>query len=319
VLARQLDLPNVSVRTIDQLIGGALTAARMERPSFDSSTLGERAALALQALDKGDAKIRRYDHVLVDEAQDFPTEALQLVVRLLADGADSLLVVADAAQNIYRQKFTWKAAGINASGRTRILSTSYRNTREILQYAHDFLLRDNTLRIDADGSVEDESAVIPPHYSDRPGPLPAFRYCASPQAEVVAIADHCQALIKDDTSPGDIGILYGRTTIQGFKWPQSILAALSAAGVAAFWATDREHPQNRSLIGADPTKVTVSTIHAAKGLEFKHVILCGYLDDLPPERQLVNRRVIYVGMTRATHELVLTASGRHEYIADLEL
>jgi superfamily I DNA/RNA helicase len=32
----------------------------------------------------------------------------------------------------------------------------------------------------------------------------------------------------------------------------------------------------------------------------------------------VTRRLVYVGMTRATHELVLTASGRHPYIADLE-
>lgn len=319
VLARQLSLPNVKVATIDELIGGALRVAGTKQPPFATNDLAARASLALQALDSHGPQIPRYDHVLVDEAQDFPTEALQLVVRLLRDGSDSLLVVADAAQNIYRQKFTWKAAGINASGRTRILSTSYRNTREILQYAHDFLLRDNTLRVDADGSVEDESAVIPPHFSDRPGPLPAFRFCASPQAEVVAIADHCKELIAAGASPADVGVLYGRTTIRGFNWPQAILAALSAAGVSAFWATDHEKRDNRLLFGADPTKVTVSTIHAAKGLEFKNVILCGYLDDRPPEQQIVNRRVIYVGMTRATHELVLTASGRHEYIADLEL
>lgn len=32
----------------------------------------------------------------------------------------------------------------------------------------------------------------------------------------------------------------------------------------------------------------------------------------------LNRRLIYVGMTRASHELVLTASGNHPDIADLE-
>lgn len=35
-------------------------------------------------------------------------------------------------------------------------------------------------------------------------------------------------------------------------------------------------------------------------------------------RERLNRRLIYVGMTRASHELVLTASGNHPYIADLE-
>jgi len=293
---------------------------RQESPSYrDGAELDERAVLGLSALDVDPDAAGRWDHVLIDEAQDFPSEALQFAVRLLANGSESLLVVADAAQNIYRRKFTWKAAGINAAGRTRILSTSYRNTREILQYAHDFLLRDGTLRVDADGNIEDETAVIPPHFSDRGGPLPSWLYCANPHAEAVAIADRCKTLIGSGTSPRDIAILYGRTTIAGFNWPASILKALESAGVAAFWATDWEKRNNRLLFGADATKVTVSTIHAAKGLEFKHVILCGYLDDQPPERQVVNRRVIYVGMTRATHELVLTASGRHEYIADLEL
>jgi superfamily I DNA/RNA helicase len=44
----------------------------------------------------------------------------------------------------------------------------------------------------------------------------------------------------------------------------------------------------------------------------------GYLDDKPEETKVLNRRLIYVGMTRATNELVLTASGNHPYIADLE-
>jgi superfamily I DNA/RNA helicase len=59
-------------------------------------------------------------------------------------------------------------------------------------------------------------------------------------------------------------------------------------------------------------------LDSAKGFEFSHVIMCGYLDDRPPEQSILNRRLIYVGMTRATQELVLTASGDHPYIADLE-
>jgi hypothetical protein len=57
---------------------------------------------------------------------------------------------------------------------------------------------------------------------------------------------------------------------------------------------------------------------AAKGLEFRHVVLCGYLDDKPPADSMITRSLVYVGMTRATHELVLTASGKHPYLADLE-
>jgi superfamily I DNA/RNA helicase len=64
--------------------------------------------------------------------------------------------------------------------------------------------------------------------------------------------------------------------------------------------------------------VQLSTIRAAKGLEFRHVILCGWLDDRPPEQSRVTRALIYVGMTRATHELALSISGEHPYLADVE-
>lgn len=85
-----------------------------------------------------------------------------------------------------------------------------------------------------------------------------------------------------------------------------------------FWVTDPERPTNRDNVGADPSKITLSTIHSAKGLEWKHVFLCGYLADKPEKDIVLNRRLVYVGMTRATDELILTASGHHPYIADLE-
>ncbi len=85
-----------------------------------------------------------------------------------------------------------------------------------------------------------------------------------------------------------------------------------------FWALDPEHRDNRDHLGEDRTKVVVSTIHGTKGLEFRHVLLCGYLDDRPPEQSRISRPLIHVGMTRATHELTLSASGKHPYLADFE-
>jgi hypothetical protein len=319
-LSRQLKIRNVTIATVDDLMNRALRGVGEPVPDFKKvPELADRGALALRALEKNADAAERFDHVLVDEAQDFPTEALQFVVRLLKDGSDSLLVVADAAQNIYRQKFTWKAAGINAVGRTRVLATSYRNTREILQYAHDFLLRDGTLRVEADGAVDDEGAVIPPHFSDRSGPMPTWLYRETPQQEVLAIVEHCRKLLDRGVTAGEIAVLYGVRNAGGFQWTDGLRKAFEATRIPLFWATDPANPSNKFSLGAHPDHVTLSTIFSAKGLEFKHVILCGYLDDQPPERQIINRRVIYVGMTRATHELVLTASGKHEFIADLEI
>ncbi len=69
-------------------------------------------------------------------------------------------------------------------------------------------------------------------------------------------------------------------------------------------------------------KVTLMTIHSAKGLEFDAVIVCGMEEGLFPSEQSVNnpqqieeeRRLFYVAMTRARNHLVLTyAKERFRY------
>jgi DNA helicase-2/ATP-dependent DNA helicase PcrA len=60
------------------------------------------------------------------------------------------------------------------------------------------------------------------------------------------------------------------------------------------------------------SKVTLMTLHLAKGLEFKNVFLCGLEDGLFPNESNLNsinleeeRRLMYVGMTRAMENLYL--------------
>ncbi|MBV9340747.1 MAG: UvrD-helicase domain-containing protein [Acidobacteria bacterium] len=76
----------------------------------------------------------------------------------------------------------------------------------------------------------------------------------------------------------------------------------------------------------DPeAQITLMTLHAAKGLEFPLVFLCGLEEGLfPHARTLLNpddieeeRRLCYVGMTRAMDQLVLTrAAYRRRYGTD---
>lgn len=317
-LRRQLDLPTVEVKTIDSLLRRARGVVGTDDMAYDTD-LAERAEAALAVLDEHPRAVRRYDHVLVDEGQDFPTPALRFVVRLLRPGSDSLLVVADAAQNIYRTSFRWRDAGINAVGRTRVLDTSYRNTREILDYAYWFLTKEGDDPSSPGVGGDDEVALVPPRLSSRSGRIPLRLLLESPQQEVLAIGDQCEALLARGIDPGSIAVLYGATVTGGFHWPHSIGKVFADRGLPFFWATDPGDRSKRYRLGADASRIVLSTIHAAKGLEFAHVILCGYLDDKPPEESHLSRRLIYVGMTRATHELVLTASGKHPYIADLDM
>ena len=70
-------------------------------------------------------------------------------------------------------------------------------------------------------------------------------------------------------------------------------------------------------LALEPQKVHLLTLHAAKGLEFPLVFIAGCEDQLLPlvlpgrETDLEEeRRLLYVGMTRARERLVLTAARR---------
>ena len=74
--------------------------------------------------------------------------------------------------------------------------------------------------------------------------------------------------------------------------------------------------------GEEQDVVTLSTLHAAKGLEWPHVVLaavnegllpfCAEGDELTPERLHEERRLMYVGITRARQTLVVSTLRRRK-------
>jgi hypothetical protein len=312
--AQLAELPDVEVVNLDRLMKQAIDGAGLRHPGYGRGA-GPVAEAALDAVRRTGRP--RYRAVLIDEAQDFDTEALRFCVELLdasqPDGQD-LVVVADSAQNIFRKSFRWKDAGIRAQGRTRVLRVNYRNTREILEFAHRFLTADPAISVDEVPDPEDELSIIPAESAERSGPAPTVVVADDAEDEVRRVVE----AVRQRWSPGmasrSIAVLHGDAQRDQAFRPARLLAALRAAAIPAFWVTDPQQRANRDRAGSAGAAVVVSTIHSAKGLEFPEVVVCGLgaRDDLTTARKL-----LYVGFTRAVDRLSVVVGASSPFHDDV--
>jgi len=300
------DHENVEVEPVHVLIGRAIRAAGLDDPGFADDTGEERAAAGLQALERG--ALARYRAVMLDEAQDLGPNGMRFVASLADDRFNDVLVVADAAQNVYRRSFTWKDAGIQAQGRTRILRRNYRNTREIVELAHGFLVPGGSEEASLD--LEDEAVIVPPEAAVRSGPVPTV--LVSEPAELVDLAfAELAGAVDDGSPPKSVGAL----TIGGWEAIE-LERRLRGKGIEHYFVSDPQDKSKKDKVAEADAPLILSTVYSAKGLEFQTVILCctprrgqDDLDEL--------RRAIYVGMTRATERLFVFADTEHPLLDDL--
>lgn len=133
--------------------------------------------------------------------------------------------------------------------------------------------------------------------------------------------------------------LYEDKTIEGISRYENVQELLN--GISEF--VDNEENEDKSLStflqqitlvtsmdeaskDEDKDKVTLMTIHSAKGLEFKHVFVVGMEENLFPSQMANNslaaieeeRRLFYVAVTRAEQKLTLTYAQNRYYYGNLQ-
>ncbi|MGN6325237.1 UvrD-helicase domain-containing protein [Pseudolysinimonas sp.] len=250
---------------------------------FDDIVLEAEAGLLDEPLD-------RYDAIIVDEAQDLSCAALRLLHLLVGDRPDGLLLVADGRQSIYPGGWTLAEAGISVAGRGAVLTTNYRTTAEIADFAA-AMLGDDTA-VDLEGAADDEPAT-----SLRHGPEPVRRTFESRALHDASFIEHVRGIVAAGGRLGDIGVLALSNVVA-----QEAAAALEEAGIRV---VDLERYDGRPV-----DAVKVGTIKRAKGLEFTDVLvvraplhlvqpIVGDVDPGVVERRDLQRRELYVAMTRA--------------------
>ncbi|MCO1593832.1 ATP-binding domain-containing protein [Micromonospora sp. RHAY321] len=244
-----------------------------------------RAALA------DDVQPRRYKHIVVDEAQDLSPEAIRsLAAAISADG--SLTLFADYAQQIYGQRVSWRSCGLTVT-KTEEFLDNYRNSPEIARLA---------IGMSQMPHFQDSADLVEPRAPQRAaGAKPTLVQYSSAEVEAAAVATNAASFGKVSR----VGILT-RTRAEARR------ASRGIPGVRAL------HD------GLDQWEITAGvyagTYHSAKGLEFDVVFLpfCGA--DRCPDPETVaafgydeaaarESRLLYVGVTRARDELIITHTG----------
>ena len=272
--------------------------------SFD-----EQLALAAAWLDQEAAlgTPRPFRHVLVDEAQDLTPAHLQLLRALVEPGPDDLFLAEDSHQRIYGKKITLSHYGIQVRGRSRRLTRNYRTTRQNLDVA--FGILDPGTYEDMEGQAEEHHYVSP-----RSGPEPLLLHATDRADELSKAAELLTVWLEqdrdsEDSAPESIAIL-----VRDRYQRDAVVNGLAQHGVE-MRAVDRE--------AAGRGRPVVMTMHRAKGLEFRKVLLFDvsknaiprplrdqqYSDADHDDALLRERSLLYVAATRARDQLAISWSG----------
>ncbi len=282
---------------------------------------------ALELLEQEDvaAAVREiHPHIFVDEYQDINIVQNGLLKSLLGVSG-TVTAIGDPDQSIYGFRGSevniFKRFGADfPSAATMHLKENYRSSPNLLAASHQVIVQQKG----------DALQLIANMFSE--GKLVLFA-AATDRAEADYIASQVEKMVggmdmrsaRDaQRSFGDIAILY-RLNAQRHV----IAQALEHLGIPHQVSAKPSKPQEYSdesalgqyeeILDYSIEKVSLLTLHAAKGLEFPVVFVAGCEDHLLPldlaEMKGVpeeERRLFYVGMTRAKQCLYLTYASRRQ-------
>lgn len=237
--------------------------------------------------------------IVADEMQDFSQNELRLLAALVPqDQPDTLFLVGDGEQRVYRRGFSLAAAGIDTTRRAFALTKSYRNSREIMDAAHAVI--EHYTFAELDSNIREKP--LRPDYPARTGERPRLVKFPTEEAEVAWVAkDVFRELADNGLQPGEILLVSGSP-----RHREELRDALQRLGTPAC--------DLREDVELDSSRVKISTIESAKGHECSVVYVAGVVEGSIPylpiddEGERINASRLYVAMSRARDRLCLTWS-----------
>lgn len=253
----------------------------------------------------------KFDHILIDEAQDLSLAQMTALMLLYRDDGD-MIVAMDANQKIHGKHWTPKLLGIEAT--TKKLTKSMRTTKQIDDLAESVRSRNDKKLEEDDRSLR----ALP----EREGPLPKLVHLEDQAAERKYIVELVKKYRQSNPNM-TIGIIAAKNhQIDTYSdWLTSASPSIP-----------HEQVRKDSTFSMATPGVKVASAFSAKGLEFNVVIIPmfaeGYFpykystdDEEEMEQFLIKmRNLVYVSMTRAKNALVITwwGNGGSRFIAEMD-
>lgn len=256
-----------------------------------------------------------FEFAVIDEAQDISVAQLRFLAALGGGRPNSLFFTGDLGQRIFQQAFSWKALGVDIRGRSRSLRVNYRTSHQIRTHADRLLGAELS---DVDGNTETRRGTV----SVFNGPPPQVEVCDSEADETEVVSAWLLARLEEGIRPHELGV---------FVRSEAELArakgVLERVGVP-FQLLD-QHVELAS------EQIPLCTMHLAKGLEFRAVVVMACDDEVIPSQGRIEavsdeadlaevysteRHLLYVACTRARDYLLVTGVDPvSEFVDDLGL
>ena len=284
------------------------------RSALDGAGSVTRAALFTRlAQQLGESDHLPFDFAVIDEAQDVGVAQLRFLAALGSRRPNGLFFTGDLGQRIFQEPFSWEALGVDVRGRSTTLKVNYRTSHQIRTQADRLLAPTLT---DVDGHEEGRRGTI----SVFNGPSPEVQVCESADEERQVVADWIGQRLEEGVEPHEVAV-FVRSQAQ-----------VSRAQEAVARAEIPGETLNQKL-KVKPGAVSVTTMHRAKGLEFRAVAAMACDDEVIPLQERIEhvsddsdleevyhteQQLLYVACTRARDQLLVTGvSPASEFLEDL--
>jgi mRNA-degrading endonuclease RelE of RelBE toxin-antitoxin system len=242
-----------------------------------------------------------FDFVVVDEAQDVSVAQLRFLAALAGKRPDGLFFAGDLGQRIFQPPFSWAGLGVDVRGRSKTLRINYRTSHQIRRQA-DRLLGPEIA--DVDGISEDRRGTV----SVFNGPDPIVRVPKTEPDEIETVAGQIRAWSIGGIPPEEIGVFV--------RSDEELGRAIEAVEQAAV----PYRILNEQMLPGEG-RLSIGTMHLAKGLEFRAVVVMACDDEVIPHQARIEeigddadleevynteRHLLYVACTRAREQLLVS-------------